>query len=1027
MLYDIMQNTQYDPKRIEKDVQQFWKEKRIPEKITDFSSSGKSGRRKFYLLDGPPYVNGIPHVGHVKTTTFKDVWGKFKHMQGYSVWFQPGFDCSGLPIENAVEKNLGIKSKKDIEEKIGLENFIKACRELAEQNLHVWMNLYKSLGAWRGWQDPYLTYKDYYLESGWWTVKRMHEKGLLEEGTKPSFWCPHCQTVLSGYEVTDSYKNLEDTSIFIKFPVKPQIYNAPEYFLVWTTTPWTLPANVAICVHPDETYVRAIVGGDVLILAEKRLEELHRLGVGYKVLEKFRGKKLEGMAYEPVLDVPLQHELDRNPKAHKVILSIPIMKKRVASKTLAKKATKEKDEFSHVVDMETGSGIVHIAPGHGEVDNRLGKHYKLPEPSPVDDEGKLTREAGKFGEHFVKKADPLIIETLEKSGRLLMAEKITHSYPLCWRCKSPLIYRMSSQWFLRLDPIREKVLRENRKVNWLPDFGKERFSNLIQEAPDWAITRQRYWGIPIPIWVCEKCNSRTVIGSKEELEKLSGKKLTNIHKDVVDKILLKCHCGGRMERVKDIMDVWFDSGISPWASIGYPFRNKGLFEGLWPVDLIDESQDQIRGWFYSLMLCGVSIFDKSSYRTVCLNGWTLDEKGEKMSKSLGNVMDAGEARNLLGSDLLRLYYCYDTAPWETQKFSMTNAKDLHRVMNVFWNTYMFIDTYCRKGHHALPEKLNVEDKWILSRINTVTEEVTVDMENFRFNSAARTLADFMLNDFSRKYIKLIRNRVSPWYEGEDKTAAQASSVYVLEKAVRLMAPFTPFISEKIYMDFFQKESVHLEEWPEVEKSLVKRRLEEEMVIADSLIEGISSARQEAGVKLKWPILEMHVHPKDKRSEEAITNMKEIIQNMGNVRNVHIAKKLPISSVKEAGPPSGGIRKFEHGEFALGEVLMAEALVRELVRKIQMLRKEEKLKVTQRISLVLETDKETQEKLHASKAEILEGVGAGSLEFQPRKEGGRKLEGAEAPSGKGSAFGPESAKGSLEFEGAKVRIWFEVNK
>lgn len=468
MLSDVMQSTQYDPKRIEKEVQQLWKDKRIPERITDFAKSGN--RKKFYLLDGPPYVNGIPHVGHVKTTTFKDIWGKFKKMQGFDVWFQPGFDCSGLPIENAVEKKLGIKSKKDIE-KLGVENFIKACRELAEQNLHVWMNLYKSLGAWRGWQEPYLTYKDYYLESGWWTIKRMHEKGLLAEGTKPSFWCPHCETVLSGYEVTDSYKNMEDPSIFIKFPVAgKKSTSSPsgeqlvskEYFLVWTTTPWTLPANVAICVHPDETYVKARVGGEILILAEKRLEELHRLEVGYTVLEKFPGKKLEGMAYEPVLDVPLQHELDKNPKAHKVILSIPIMKKRVASKTLAKKATHERDEFSHVVDMETGSGIVHIAPGHGEVDNRLGKHYKLPEPSPVDDEGKLTTDAGEFGEHFVKKADALIIDKLEKTGRLLAVEKITHSYPLCWRCKSPLIYRMSSQWFLRLDSLRERSEGEQK-------------------------------------------------------------------------------------------------------------------------------------------------------------------------------------------------------------------------------------------------------------------------------------------------------------------------------------------------------------------------------------------------------------------------------------------------------------------------------------------------------------------------------------------------------------------------------------
>ncbi|MEM5812549.1 MAG: isoleucine--tRNA ligase, partial [Candidatus Aenigmatarchaeota archaeon] len=666
-------NEPYDHKKIEKEVQDYWKRNKIPERVVDFS---RRGGKKFYLLDGPPYVNGIPHVGHIKTTTFKDIWGKFKYMQGFSVWFQPGFDCSGLPIENAVEKKLGIKSKKDIEEKIGIENFIKECKSLAEQNLHLWMELYKELGAWRGWVEPYLTYKDYYLESGWWTVKRMYEKSLLSEGTRPSFWCPHCETVLSGYEVTDSYKNIEDPSIYIKFPVKN---SDKEYLLVWTTTPWTLPANVAICAHPEESYVRVRTGsGEILILAEKRLEILHRLEIGYSVIEKFPGKKLEGLRYEPALDVPLQEELKSNPKAHRVILSIPIMKKRVASKTLTKRVVESGDEFGHVVDMETGSGLVHIAPGHGDVDNKLGRHYGLPEPSPVDDSGKLTKEAGRFAGIFVKRADPMIIEELERRGKLLVSEKIVHSYPLCWRCKSPLIYRMSNQWYLRLDPIREKILRENKKVRWLPEFGRERFSDLIAEAPDWAITRQRYWGIPIPIWVCKKCGKKTVIGSKRELEKASGKKVSDLHKDSVDKISIPCVCGGKMERVKDIMDVWFDSGISPWASIGYPFRNRELFKKLWPVDLVDESQDQIRGWFYSLMMCGFSVFDRAPYETVCLNGWTLDERGEKMSKSLGNVVDAKEARNLLGSDLLRLYYCYDTAPWDTQKFNMSNAKELHR-------------------------------------------------------------------------------------------------------------------------------------------------------------------------------------------------------------------------------------------------------------------------------------------------------------------------------------------------------------
>ena len=992
-------DTVYDPKRIEEEILGYWKRKGIPERIVDFRPG-----KKFYLLDGPPYVNGIPHVGHVKTTTFKDIWGKFKKMQGYSVWFQPGFDCSGLPIENAVEKKLGIKSKKDIE-RIGVDKFINACRELAEENLHVWMNLYKNLGAWRGWQDPYLTYKDYYLESGWWTIKRMHEKGLLVEGTKPSFWCPHCETVLSGYEVTDSYKNLEDPSIFIKFKVKgtgktegakTPSFHGDESLLVWTTTPWTLPANVAIAVHPDETYVKVRTGtGEKLILAEKRLEELHRFEIGYHVLEKFPGKELEGIRYEGLLDVPLQRELDKNPYAHQVVLSISIMKKRVASKTRAKRVTQAEEEFGHIVDMETGSGLVHIAPGHGDVDNRLGKHYNLPEPSPVNDEGRLTSEAGEFAGLFVKKADPMIIQKLEDTGRLLKAEKITHSYPLCWRCKSPLIYRMSSQWFLKLDSIRDRLISESRKVKWLPEFGGERFENLLAEAPDWAITRQRYWGIPIPIWVCQKCGKKIVVGSRKELANLSGMQIGDMHKDVVDKIFLECGCGGKATRAKDIMDVWFDSGISPWASLGYPFMNKELFERLWPVDLVDESQDQIRGWFYTLMLCGHSVFDRAPYHTVCLNGWTLDEKGEKMSKSLGNVIDADDARKELGSDLLRLYYCYDTNPWDTQKFSMANAKDLRRVMNIFWNSWIFAETYCSRREYELPKDLELEDRWILSRVNSLIEKVTEDTENFRLHSATRSLTDFILNDFSRFYIKLIRNRVSPWYEGEGKRAAQAVSHYVLEKFTKLMAPFTPFISEKIFTELFPKqESVHLAEWPSPEKERIDRRLEGHMEIAKSVVEAINFARQEANIKLKWPLSEIHVIAKENTYRDAVSGMKEIIKNMANVRDVRVSDK----SIKPG-------KKFEHGEIVLGEVLKSDALLRELIRKIQMLRKEAGLKVTEKILLTLETDKETEKTLKENEKEILEGVGAGSLTFQPLAE----------------------QRGSLEFEGAKIRVWFEAVK
>ncbi|MFH0836414.1 MAG: class I tRNA ligase family protein, partial [Candidatus Micrarchaeota archaeon] len=501
----------YDQKAIEAEVSGYWKKEKIPEGL----SGERKGRKKFYLNDGPPYVNALPHVGHVKTTAYKDVWSRLKFMQGFDSYFQPGFDCHGLPIEVIVEQDLGIKAKSDIE-KMGIEKFDAECLKKVLHNESVWIDYYKKLGAWRGFFEPYFTFEPYYIESAWWTAKKLHEKGMLVRGKKSIHWCPKCETALAGYEVSDSYKMVTDPSIFIKFKLKGR----DEFLLVWTTTPWTLPANVGIGVKGDEDYVKVEVNGVKLIVAEKLAAKVFgEIGVKFKVLEKVKGEDLAGLEYEPLLDLPSQHSIDKHANARKIWLSLPIMKSKKYKKHVKSEeaggGTKKEDEeeVGEFVTVSEGTGFVHTAPGHGQTDNLFGKHYNLPEVSPVDEQGKFTEEAGEFKGLFVKAADKLIMEKLEKEGKLLHRSTVSHSYPLCWRCKSPLIFRLSDQWYLTVDLIKDKMITENRDVKWMPSYGKEALENWLIDAQDWCVSQQRYWGIPMPVWVCSKCKAEKVIGS----------------------------------------------------------------------------------------------------------------------------------------------------------------------------------------------------------------------------------------------------------------------------------------------------------------------------------------------------------------------------------------------------------------------------------------------------------------------------------------------------------------------------------
>ncbi|MBU2639749.1 MAG: isoleucine--tRNA ligase [Nanoarchaeota archaeon] len=942
----------YQFKEVEEEIRKNWKKIKLLDKLEKKNSKGKN----YFLLDGPPYANFVPHVGHIRNTVLKDLNIRLAFMKGRNVFFQPGFDTHGLPIENMVEKKLGLKSKKDIE-KLGIGKFTAECKKWAAINKDLWMKVYDLLGSWYSWKEPYLTYENYYLESGWWTFKNLWEKDLIYEGKKAVTWCPKCETALAGYEVTDSYKNLTDPIIFVKFKIK----NKDEYFLVFTTTPWTLMSNVAIAAHPEGTYVKVETAKGVLILAEAGLKLLEEWEMGYKILKKFRGAELDGMEYEPLLDVPIQRELEKNPNALKVYMSIPILKERVASKVAAKKDVGEsRDVFEDFVNTEDGTGLVHVAPGHGSTDNEVGRKYNLPSPSPLDNKCKYTEDSGEYEGVFVKDADNDIIELLIKEDKMVHHSTKEHSYPVCWRCKTPLIFRMSNQWFLRIDEVRNQMLKENEKVRWLPNYADERFKSWVSNAIDWNISRQRYWDIPIPLWKCE-CGNLKVVGSFEELKNNAVEKVTkefDLHN--ASKIKLKCKCGKKMKRVDDIFDVWFDSGIAPWASLGYPFKNKELFEKNFPVNRINESQDQIRGWFYYLMVCGVANFDKAPYEEVSMPGWVLDEKGEKMSKSLGNVIQAEDGLKEFGADALRLYYMWDVSPYELEKFSVNVVKkEIASILNILWNIHNYLLSFDVKEKVKIKE---VEDKWLISRMNSLIKEYDKDLDKFEYKNATRNLINFIVDNVSREYIQYIRNR-------DDNVVG-----YVLKEAMvtalKLLAPITPFVTDKIYQDLKDKlklknESIHLEDWPKSNEKLIDKRLEDGMENTREIIQEILAQREKNQIGVRWPLSKVTIQTKDLKVMEALELFETLILRQTNI------KELVLEEEKTSG-------KFKlEIETKMDKDLLAEGFSREMMRRVQDLRKKAKLSKEDEIDLVIvdhnnilkKFEKDIKEKVGAKEIEI----------------------------------------------------------
>ncbi len=1030
----------YEPLKVEDWVFEYWRKNSIYKKVVELRKKGP----KYYFLDGPPYVTNPIHVGTAWNKIIKDAILRYQRMRGYDVWDKPGYDMHGLPIEVQVEKQLGFKTKKDIL-KYGVENFIRVCREWALKNLKVQERQFRELGVWMDWENPYRTIDNEYIEATWLFLKKAEEKGLLYYGKKVVHWCPRCETVLAGHEVAQEYRDVSDPSIYVKFPLEGR----EESLLIWTTTPWTLPSNVAVMVHPNEAYVRARTeDGEIIIVAEKRVEAVEReTGKRLEVLDRFMGMDLEGFVYRNPLEeyVPLQKNI-----VHQVVLS---------------------EEF---VTMEEGTGLVHSAPGHGEEDFEVGVKYGLPMPSPVDDSGRFTEEAGKYAGLNVFEANKVIIEDLRRLGALYYEGRIVHKYPHCWRCKSKLILRLSEQWFVRMSDLREELVKEAENTMWTPEWALERrFIPWLSNAKDWAISRQRYWGIPLPIWICEE-GHRTVVGSFEELRRLAIEMPAgevDLHKPWIDGVVIRCpKCGKPAKRVPDVLDVWVDSGVASWASLGYP-RSDEVFKELWPADLILEGPDQIRGWFYSLIATSYVTFGKAPYKRVLMHGWSLDEKGRAMHKSLGNVVYPEDVIPHYGRDALRVFELSNTT-WENLKFSIKVLRSYFRNLSIIWNVYYFASLYMNLDGYdpskytpeTLSKHLRSEDRWLLSRLQSIIKRATEEMERLHIFNALKLILNFLIEDVSRWYVKLIRRRV--WVEPNDpdKLAAYSVLYRVLDASLRMLAPFAPFITEYIYVHMFKEhrqfESIHMLEWPEPEEKWVDRKLEEKMEIVKRIVEAASAARQQRGVKLRRPVRRVIISTESKEVVEAVKTYEPLLKDQVNAKEVVIMRPVEVEAIafeplvelnySVAGPVfksrvggiaealsrldpkivieelerSGGVKLSVDGEevtvsasmvnvkkvlkkhysakeFPMGHIyidltptkeLEAEALARELVRRIQFMRKELALNIDEYIDVEIVVPSEEAKELALSQLNYVSGEVRGrevKLTFKPEMEGYRR--------------------------------------
>ena len=916
MLYDKVSTDMNFVER-ENQVEKFWKEN------DTFNKSVKEneGHPMYMFYDGPPTANGKPHIGHVLTRAVKDMIPRYHSMKGEEVPRKAGWDTHGLPVEIEVEKEIGIEGKDQIEE-YGIEPFIKKCKESVWKYKGMWEQFSDKVGFWADMEHPYVTYYDDYIESEWWALKEIWNKGLLYKGFKVVPYCPSCGTPLSSHEVAQGYKTLKERTAIVRFKVKDE----DAYFLAWTTTPWTLPSNIALCVNPEEEYAKvACADGYTYYMAAALLDTV--LGPkaaegekAYEILETCKGKDLEYREYEPLYTCAADAARKQHKKAFFVYC----------------------DDY---VTMTDGTGIVHIAPAFGEDDARVGRKYDAPFVQMVDDHGRMKPETGKFAgmrckptEHEVKdegavSADPEVLKDLEERGILFAAPKMEHDYPHCWRCGTPLIYYARESWFIKMTEVRDDLVKNNKEINWVPPtIGEGRFGKWLENIQDWSLSRNRYWGTPLNIWECPDCGRRICVGSRKELAELSGNpenEKIELHRPYVDTVTIKCpDCGGAMKRVPEVIDCWFDSGAMPYAELHYPFENQDRFKEQFPASFVCEAMDQTRGWFYSLHAEATLLFNSPAFKNVICLGFVLDEDGEKMSKSKGNAVDPMEALNTYGADAIRWYFYSNSEPWLPNRFSGKAVQEGQRkFLGTLWNTYAFyvlyanIDDFNPTEHILVYDKLPVMDRWLLSRMNSMIKDTDARLAAYQLPETCKVLESFV-DDMSNWYVRRCRDRF--WAKGmeQDKINAYMTLYTALKNVCLCAAPMIPFITEEIYQNIVRKvdtnapESIHLCRYPEADEAQIDKNLEDSMdEVLDIVVLG-RAARNEANIKSRQPIGQMIVkseHPIEKYFADIVTdelNVKKITFT-GDVRQFtnYIIKPQLRTVGPKYGKQLGGIRKY----------------------------------------------------------------------------------------------------------------------